>query len=287
MTIPFDQRDGYIWMNGQMVEWKDAQAHVMHHALHYGGSVFEGIRIYNGKIFKLREHMARLIASADMIGMPITYDLETLCQAVEDAVAKNNLVDGYIRPLAWRGPEEMGIGATQCSTQVMIACWPWGKYFGENEGLTLLTSQWRKPDPQTSVTASKCAAGYVVNTLAKHEAIDKGYGDALMLDYRGYVAEISAANIFMVKDGKISTPIPDCFLNGITRLTVIDLCKVNNIPIEEKRIMPDDLMAADEIFVTGTLAEVMPVTKIDETEFEIGEVTRKLIALYKNETGQV
>lgn len=288
MTIPFDQRDGWIWMNGTMKEWKQAQAHVMHHALHYGGSVFEGIRIYNGKIFKLREHMERLIKSADIIGMPIRgYSLDDLCKAVEDTVAKNNLSDGYIRPLAWRGPEEMGIGATQCSTQVMVACWPWGKYFAAHEGISLCTTNWKKPDPETAVTASKCAALYVVNTLAKHEAIKKGYGDALMLDYRGYVAEISAANIFMVKDGVISTPIPDCFLNGITRLTVIDLCNREGIELEERRIMPDELMQADEIFVTGTLAEITPIIKIDDTTFSVGDTTKKLIALYQKETGQI
>lgn len=286
MTIPFDQRDGWIWMNGEMKEWKQAQAHVMHHALHYGGSVFEGIRIYNGKIFKLREHMARLIKSAEIIGAPITYSLDELCDAVEKSVAKNNLTDGYIRPLAWRGPEEMGIGATNCSTQVMVACWPWGKYFGGTQGISLCTSKWRKPDPATAVTASKCAAGYVTNTLAKHEAIKNGYGDALMLDYRGYVAEISAANIFVVKDGKLRTPIPDCFLNGITRLTVIDLCKREGLDIEETRIMPEELADADEIFVTGTLAEITPIVKIDDKDYPIGEITKKLIAIYQIETGQ-
>lgn len=287
MTTNFDQLDGWIWLNGEVIEWKQAKTHVLSHGLHYGGSVFEGIRIYNGKIFKLREHMERLVKSAEIIGMPLEISVDALCQATNDIVAKNNLTDGYIRPLAWRGSEELGIGATRCTPQIMIACWPWGKYFGANEGITLCSSKWRKADPTTAVTASKCGALYVTNTLAKHEAIHNGYSDALMLDYRGYVAEISAANIFMVKDGALSTPIPDCFLNGITRLTVIDLAKNAGIKLEERRIMPDELMQADEIFVTGTLAEVTPVVKIDRTDFPIGPVTRQLIDLYQRETGQI
>ena len=287
MTTGFDTLEGWIWMDEEMVDWKDARIHVLSHALHYGGSVFEGIRLYNGKIFKLREHMERLIQSAELIGAPITQSLDDLCQAVKETVAKNNLQDGYIRPLAWRGPVEMGIGATHCKTHVMVACWPWGKYFGATNGISIMTSRWKKADPSTAVTASKCAALYVTNTLAKHEAIKHGYGDALMLDYRGYVAEISAANIFIVKNGMVSTPIPDCFLNGITRLTVMDLCRANAIPIEEARITPDELMMADEVFITGTLAEVTPVVKIDNKDFPVGEMTKRLISLYQKESGQI
>jgi branched-chain amino acid aminotransferase len=284
MTLSFDQMDGWIWMNGKMVEWKSAKTHVLAHGLHYGGSVFEGIRIYNGKIFKLREHKERLIISAEIIGMPIAQSCDELCNAVEETVQRNNLVDGYIRPLAWRGAEELGIGATKCSTQVMVACWPWGKYFGANEGISLCTSSWKKPAPDTAVTAAKTGALYVVNTMAKHEAIDRGYSDALMMDYRGYVAEISAANIFMIKNGILSTPIPDCFLNGITRLTTIDLAKQSGIEVQERRIMPDELMDADEIFITGTLAEVTSVIKIDDKEFKIGKTTQRLIDLYQQAT---
>lgn len=287
MSTSFDQLSGTIWFNGDMVDWQDAQVHVLTHALHYGGSVFEGIRAYNGQIFKLREHMARLIKSAELIGAPITQSVDELCLAVEQTVKANNLSDGYIRPLAWRGPEEMGIGAMNCSTQVMVACWPWGKYFGDNEGISLLTSGWKKAAPDTAVTASKCAGLYVTNTLAKHESIRAGYGDALMMDYRGYVAESSAANIFFIKDGAVTTPIPDCFLNGITRLTVMDLCKANGIPITERHFYPDELMQADEIFITGTLAEITPIIKIDETDFPFGEITKKLIGLYQQETGQI
>ena len=280
----FDQLKGWIWMNGDMIPWQDANVHVLTHGLHYGGSVFEGIRIYNGKIFKLREHMARLIKSAEIIGSPISQSLDELCQAVNDVVKKNQLNDGYIRPLAWRGAEEMGIGAMNCSTQVMVAAWPWGKYFGENNGITLLTSKWKKSSPDTAVTASKCGALYVTNTLAKHEAIKAGYDDALMLDYRDYVAEISAANIFFVKNGEVTTPIPDCFLNGITRLTIIDLCKSNGLKITERHFHQNELMDADEIFITGTLAEVTPIIKIDKTSFSIGKITKQLIELYHKET---
>ena len=287
MTLSFDQLDGWIWMNGKMVEWKNAKTHVLSHGLHYGGSVFEGIRIYNGQIFKLKEHMERLIVSGDMIGMPLTQSLDDLCHAVEETVAKNNLTYGYIRPMAWRGAEELGIGATQCSTQVIVAAWPWDKYFTTTSGITLCTSKWKKPAPDTAVTAAKTGALYVVNTMAKHEAIHNGYSDALMMDYRGYVAEISAANLFMVKDGVLHTPIPDCFLNGITRLTVIDLAQNAGIEVVERRIMPEELTQADEIFVTGTLAEVTPVVKIDETDFEVGGITKQLITLYEKETGQV
>jgi branched-chain amino acid aminotransferase len=287
MTLSFDQLDGWIWMNGEMVEWKNAKTHVLSHGLHYGGSVFEGIRIYNGKIFKLKDHMERLIVSAEMIGMPLSQSCDELCMAVNETVEKNNLTDGYIRPLAWRGAEELGIGATMCSAQVMVAAWPWGKYFGAGDGITLCTSKWKKPAPDTAVTAAKTGALYVVNTMAKHEAIHNGFSDALMMDYRGYVAEISAANLFMVKDGVLHTPIPDCFLNGITRLTAIDLARTAGIEVVERRIMPDELLQADEIFVTGTLAEVTPVTKIDETVFPIGDMTKQLITLYQHETGQI
>lgn len=278
--IPFDQRDGWIWMNGNTVPWKEAKTHIIGHGLHYAGSVFEGVRMYSGKIFKLAEHTDRLIKSAAAIGMPITYSADELNQATKDIVAKNGLTDAYIRPFAWRGSEEMGIGAKLCSTHVAIACWPWGSYFGGTEGITLKTTKWKKPSPDTAPTTSKCAALYVIGTMAKHESVKAGYTDALMLDYRGYVAESTGSNIFMVKDNKLFTPIADCFLNGITRQTVIQLAKDNGFEIEEIRIMPEDIIKADEIFVTGTAAEIMPVTKIDDTDFPVGSVTMKLRKLY-------
>ena len=287
MTQSFETLDGWIWLNGEMVEWQNAKTSVLSHGLHYGGSIFEGIRIYHGRIFKLREHMERFVKSAELIGMPLSETVDYLCAAVEETVAKNNLENGYIRPLAWRGAQELGIGAMNCIPQIMVACWPWGQYFGKNDGISLKTSRWKKPAPDTAVTAAKTGALYVVNSMAKHEAIHAGYTDALMHDYRGYVAEISAANIFMVKDNVISTPIPDCFLNGITRLTVIDLAQSNGFELQERRIMPDELMKADEIFITGTLAEVTSIIRIDDTEFPVGPITKQFVDLYKKETGQI
>ena len=277
----------WIWMNGKMVKWEDADFHIINHGLHYGGAVFEGLRAYNGKIFKLTEHSQRLIDSGETIGMPLTYSVEELNIATQAIVNDNGLKDCYIRPIAWRGNEEMGIGATGCSTQVAIAAWEWPSYFDASNGITLKTSKWKKPAPDTAPTSSKCAAGYVIGTMAKHDATKHGYHDALMYDYRGYIAEISAANIFMVKDGKLSTPIADCFLNGITRQTVIQMCKDNGLSIEETRIKPEELMTADEIFVTGTAVEIMPVSKIDNTDFQIGEITKKLIGLYKAKTTEL
>lgn len=280
-AIPFDQRDGWIWMNGDIVAWKDARTHILNHGLHYGGSVFEGLRMYGGKIFKLAEHTDRLIRSAEAIGMPLAYSADELNAATWDIAHKNDLVDGYIRPFAWRGSEEMGIGARNCTANVAIACWPWGNYFGALEGISLKISHWKKPAPDTAPTTSKCAALYVIGTLAKHESLKAGYTDALMLDYRGYVAESTGANIFMVKDGTLSTPVADSFLDGITRQTVIRLAKDNGIPVEEIRIMPEDILNADEVFVTGTAAEITPVTKIDEAAYAIGPVTQKLRDLYR------
>lgn len=272
----------YIWMNGAMVKWDDANFHVINHGLHYGGSVFEGIRAYEGKPFKLTEHSQRLIDSGNSIAMPVPYSADELDAATMAVINDNNLKDCYIRPVAWRGSEEMGIGASGCSTQVAIAAWEWPSYFDASQGIKIKTSKWKKPAPDTAPTSSKCAAGYVIGTMAKHDAAKYGYHDALMLDYRGYIAEITAANLFMVKNGKVFTPIADCFLNGITRQTVIQMCKDNGLDIEETRIMPEDLMTADEVFVTGTAVEIMPITQIDNVGFEVGEVTAQLIGFYKN-----
>jgi len=278
--IPFDQRDGWIWMDGNIHPWREAKTHVINHGLHYGGSVFEGLRMYGGKIFKLGEHTDRLIRSAATIGMPVPYTPDELNRATQDIVIKNGLENAYIRPFAWRGSEEMGIGASHCSTHVAIACWSWDNYFGGIEGISLRTSPWRKPNPETAPTTSKCAALYVIGTMAKHESVKHGYTDALMLDYRGYVAESTGANIFMVKDGQLLTPVADCFLNGITRQTVIQMAGDNGLTVEETRITPDDILKADEVFVTGTAAEITPVNKIDSTIFPVGSVTLRLRTLY-------
>jgi branched-chain amino acid aminotransferase len=287
MALAFDQRDGWIWMNGEMVAQGDAKMHVINHGLHYGGAVFEGIRAYNGKPFKLTEHNQRLINSAKMVGMAMPHDVETLDAACIDVMKKNNLNNCYFRPIAWRGSEEMGIGASSCSTHVAIAAWEWGQYFAGVDGISIQMSKWKKPAPDTSPTASKCAAGYVIGTMAKHAANAAGFTDALMMDYRGYIAELTGANIFMVKDGVLYTPIPDCFLNGITRQTVIELARDMGIKVVEDHITPDIFMAADEIFVTGTAAEVMPVIKIDTTSYAVGHTTKQLIAAYKKISGQI
>jgi len=278
-----DQRDGFIWYNGEMLPWKDTKVHVLTHGLHYASSVFEGIRAYNGKPFKLSEHNARLIRSAEILDMAMPYDVAALDQACRDVMAANNLSDCYLRPVVFRGPEQLGIGAPNAKIHTAIAAWVWPKYFSPElleKGISLLQTEWCKPAPNTAPWESKAAGLYMICTLAKHEAVRKGYTDALMLDYRGYVAEASAANLFMVKDGKVKTPIADCFLNGITRQTVIQLCKDAAIDIEETRIMPEELLAADEVFLTGTAAEITPVGKINNTTFNVGAVTLQLTKLY-------
>jgi len=281
----YDDRDGYIWLDNEMQEWREANVHVLTHGLHYGGSVFEGERVYDGEIFKLREHTERLIKSAAFLDMVVPYTVDELMDASREVVEANNIVNGYVRPLAWRGPEAMGIAAQACKIHVAIACWEWPKYFfpkgGEGVGLALKTSQWRRCDPRTMPVQAKAAGIYAVGTMAKHEADRAGYDDALMLDVHGRVAESSGANLFVVKDGAIKTPVPECFLNGITRQTVIGLAREMGYSVEEGIIMPDDLKSVDEIFLTGTAAEIAAVSKIDEVvNIPIGPVTLKLQEAY-------
>lgn len=284
MTQDFSDRDGFIWMNGKIVPWRDANIHVLTHGLHYASSVFEGERAYNSKIFLMHEHSERLIRSADLIDMKMTMTADEIDAAKMEILTKNGLEDAYIRAIAWRGSEQMGISAQATKTHVAIACWAWPSYFGaeaREKGISLMTSKWRAPMPDTATTASKASGLYATHTMAKHYAESKGFTDALMLDYRGLVAEATGANIFMVKDGKIKTPNPDCFLNGLTRQTVIKLAEKNNIPLEVGQITPEELKTADEIFVTGTAAEVTAIGKIDDTEFKVGAVTRQLREMYE------
>ncbi len=284
-TIPFDQRDGFIWYNGQMVPWKDAKFHFLTHGLHYASSVFEGIRAYNGKPFKLTEHNERLHRSAQILDMEVPFDVATLDAACMEVLKANNLSDAYLRPAAWRGAEMMGIAGNGTKVHVAIACWHWGKYYSPElleKGISLVQSKWAKPAPNTAPTESKAAGLYMIGTLARHEAEKAGYNDALMLDYRGLVAESSGANLFIVKDGVLKTPVPDCFLNGITRQTVMGLAKDVGIKVEETQITLDDLMAADEVFLTGTAAEITPVGKINTKTFTVGPVTRQLHKLYED-----
>jgi branched-chain amino acid aminotransferase len=282
--IPFDQRDGFIWHNGQVLPWKDAKVHILNHGLHYASSVFEGIRAYNGKPFRLDDHNKRLLRSAEILGMTVPYDVETINKACMEMLRVNNLTNAYIRPVIWRGSEMMAIAASPAHAHIAIACWTWGKYFAPElleKGISLKQSKWAKPAPNTAPTEAKAAGLYMICTLAKSEAMEAGYTDALMLDYRGLVAESTGANIFVIKNGQIKTPIADCFLNGLTRQTVIDLAKKAGYTIEEARITLDELLAADEVFLTGTAAEVTPVGKINDRTYTVGPVTKRLYADYE------
>jgi branched-chain amino acid aminotransferase len=277
--LPFDDRDGFIWMDGEMIPWRDAKIHVLNHGLHYASCVFEGERVYNRKVFKLREHTERLIRSAEMLGFTIPYSVEEIEQATLDLIQKMDIVDGYIRPVAWRGSEMMGVAAQAAKPRLAIAIWSWPSYFSpelREKGIRLKTSKWARPAPNTAPTASKAAGLYMICTLSKHDAEAAGYHDALMLDYRGQVAEATAANLFMAKDGKLYTPIPDCFLDGITRQTVIGLAKDRGIELIQRAITVPELMAADEVFLTGTAAEVTAVGEIDGHTYSVGPITRLL-----------
>jgi branched-chain amino acid aminotransferase len=255
------------------------------HALHYASSVFEGERAYEGNIFKLTEHTQRLHYSASQMGFDIPWSVAQIDTACEEILVANQITDGYVRPIAWRGSEMMGVSAQENTIHLGIAAWPWPSYFSaeaRNFGIKLKTSLWRRPSPDTAPVHAKAAGLYMICTLSKHKAESEGYDDALMLDYRGRIAEATGANIFMLIDGKLHTPIPDCFLDGITRRTVIELAQAKGIDVVERIIMPEDLSAAQEVFLTGTAAEVTPVGKIDEYEFEVGEVTRLMMENYES-----
>ena len=279
----FDNQDGNIWYNGALVPWRDSKLHVLSHGLHYASCVFEGERVYNGEVFKLREHTERLINSGKELGFEIPYSLDELEQATRDTVASQGYADAYVRPVAWRGSEMMGVSAQETRINVAIAVWEWPSYFSPEarmRGIRLCTSKWRRPAPDTAPVHAKAAGLYMICTLSKHEAEAKGYDDALMLDYRGQIAESTGANIFLIKDGKIHTPTPDCFLDGITRRTVIGIAKKHGYEVIERPIMPEELADTSEIFVTGTAAEVTPVGEIDDYKFEVGTITRTLLADY-------
>lgn len=285
-ALPFDKRDGVIWMNGQFIPWQDAKVHVLTHGLHYASSVFEGVRAYGGKIFKLEEHTDRLFYSAELLGMKIPFTKDELNQAQIDAVAKGGVPDTYIRPVVWRGSEMMAISAQHTTIHVAIATWAMPSYFDPAEklkGIKLDISKWRRPDPQTIPCHAKAAGLYMICTLSKHNAEAKGLTDSMMLDYRGYVAEATGANIFFIKDGEIHTPKPDCFLNGITRQTVVDIAKRRGITVHERHILPEELSSFEECFLTGTAAEVTPVSKIEDFTFTPGAISKTLMDDYTAE----
>jgi len=278
---PFDDRDGTIWYDGKLVPWRTANLHVLSHALHYASSVFEGERVYGGQVFKLNEHSQRLIDSAKLMGFEIPYTLAEINDATNATLKANNIVDGYVRPVAWRGSEMMGVSAQHNKIHLAVAVWVWPSYYtleAKMKGIRLAMAEWRRPAPNTAPTAAKAAGLYMICTLSKHKAEQAGYDDALMLDYRGQVAEATGANVFFVMNGELHTPKPDCFLDGITRQSVIALAKKRGFKVVERAIMPDEMANAQECFLTGTAAEVTPVSEIGPYRFTPGEVCRTLIA---------
>ncbi len=281
--MPFDQLSGDIWYDGTFVPWSEAKLHVLSHGLHYGSSVFEGERAYGGRIFKSEEHTERLLASARMLGFEIPYTAEQINAAKEETLARMNLTDAYIRPVAWRGSEMMGISAQHNTIHLAIATWEWPSYFKPEErlkGIRLDMAEYRRPAPATAPFKAKAAGLYMICTISKHAAEAKGYTDALMLDWRGQVAEATGANVFFVKDGKIHTPTPDCFLNGITRQTVIGLARDRGIEVVERVIMPEELPEFEQCFVTGTAAEVTPVSEIAGNTYQVGDIIKTLMQDY-------
>jgi len=285
--IPYDDRDGFIWMDGKMLPWREAKTHYLTHALHYGTSVFEGERAYNNKIFKSVEHSERLLKSAEIIEMPMTITVDELEDIKKEILKANGLNNAYIRAAAWRGPEQMGIDVSGTETHIAVAAWDWGSYFDpaiKENGISLCQTGWAKPAPNTAPIHSKCAGLYVTSTIAKRQAQNKGYTDALMLDFEGYVAESTGANLFGVKDRALITPMADRFLNGITRRTIIDLAKDRGLEVIEKRVTLDELNAFEEVFLTGTAAEITPVGKIDDTTYKVGPTTKQLHADYETLT---
>jgi len=281
--VPFDQLDGHIWMNGEFVPWKDAKIHVLTHGLHYASAVFEGERAYGGEIFKLTEHTERLHESGRILGFEIPYSVKEIDDACIELLRMQGFSDAYVRPIAWRGSEMMGVSAQKNRINVAVAIWQWPSYFDPEQkmkGIRLDISEWRRPDPRTAPSKSKAAGLYMICTLSKHAAEAKGYADALMLDWRGQVAEATGANVFFVKDGVIHTPTPDCFLDGITRRTVIGLAKARGYEVVERVIMPEEMEGFEQCFLTGTAAEVTPVSEIGPYRFEVGEITRTLVNDY-------
>ena len=284
MELGYDDRDGKIWLDGQLVDWRGAQVHVLSHAMHYASSVFEGERAYGGKIFKSRAHSERLLASGKLIDFEIPYSVEDIEAAKEAALQANGLSDAYVRAFAWRGAgPDMGVASSRNPVRMAVAVWSWGNYYGDAKmkGAKLDIAKWRRPDPATAPSQAKAAGLYMIATMSKHAAEAKGCSDAMMFDYRGYVAEATGANIFFVKDGEVHTPTADAFLNGITRQTVIEMLKEKGIRVIERHIMPEELEGFEQCWLTGTAAEVTPVGQIGDYHFDVGALTRDISESYE------
>lgn len=284
MTATYDDRDGLIWMDGELVPWREANVHILTHALHYASSVFEGERAYGGKIFKSRQHSERLHASANMIDFQIPWTVDEIEDAKQEVLTANGLTDAYVRAVAWRGAgPDMGVASARNPVRLAIAAWEWGAYYGDSKfkGAKLDISKWKRPSPETIPSHAKAAGLYMICTMSKHAAEAKGCADAMMLDYRGYVAEATGANIFFVKDGEVHTPDPDCFLNGITRQTVIGMLKDRQINVNVRHILPEELGGFEQCWLTGTAAEVTPVGQIGDYSFEVGALTRQIAEDYE------
>jgi branched-chain amino acid aminotransferase len=284
MAGAYDDRDGKIWMDGTLVDWRSAKVHVLTHALHYASAVFEGERAYGGRIFLSRAHSERLHASARMIDFEIPWTVEQIEAAKAEVLEANGFKDAYVRAVAWRGSgEDMGVAARRNPVRLAIAAWEWGAYYGDAKmkGAKLDVAKWKRPSPETAPHAAKAAGLYMIATMSKHAAEAKGCSDAMMFDYRGYVAEATGANIFFVKDGEVHTPLPDCFLNGLTRQTVIGMLKDRRIPVHERHILPAELEGFQQCWLTGTAAEVTPVGEIGPWRFEVGAMARDLATAYE------
>ncbi len=283
MAGNYEDRDGKIWMNGKFVEWRDAQVHVLTHAMHYASSVFEGERAYNGKIFKSVEHSERLIKSAELLDMEAPYSVEEIEQAKYAVLKENGLEDAYVRAVIWRGAgEDMGVASSKNPVCMAVAAWEWGSYYGDAKmlGAKLDIATWKRPSPETIPTAAKAAGLYMICTISKHQAEAKGCSDALFMDYRGYVAEATSANIFFVKDGEVHTPNPDAILNGLTRQTVIKMLEEKGVKVNVRHILPEELGDFEQCWLTGTAAEVTPVRQIGDYHFEVGDLTRDITESY-------
>src|SRR5210317_1988514 len=284
MTGSYDDRDGKIWLDGKLVDWRDANVHILTHAMHYASSVFEGERAYNGKIFKSREHSERLKRSAQMIDFEIPYTIDEIEAAKIEVLEKSGLKDAYVRAIAWRGAgEDMGVASARNPVRMAIAVWEWGAYYGDAKmkGAKLDIAKWKRPSPETIPSHAKAAGLYMICTMSKHAAEAKGCSDAMMFDYRGYVAEATGANLFFVKDGEVHTPKPDCFLNGITRQTVVGMLQERGVTVIERHIMPEELEGFEQCWLTGTAAEVTPVGQIGDYNFEVGALTRDISESYE------